>query len=100
MPREQRRYNEAEPTRLCRLFEQQEQQQRIHNMDDETRRIMSTHIETIELTIESMRQPGQWMPVSLLNRCERPDDRRPFQAGLYVLVFCDVTVVVIICKWI
>ncbi len=49
-----------------------------------------------ELIVERVRQPREWMPVSLLLGSESPGDCVPTQAVADVRVLGDVAVVVII----
>src|SRR5208282_1348985 len=53
-------------------------------------------IEPKPLAIRGMRKPRQWMPIALLEHCERPFDRLPVQAGgnMPILNYIDIIIVI------
>src|ERR1700691_5555592 len=60
--------------------------------------MMAGGIEMKKLGIESVREPGQRMPVRLIERGERPFDRVSMQAGPHLQVAGDIAVVIEVYK--
>jgi hypothetical protein len=55
---------------------------------------MPTAVETEELTVEHVREPGEGKPVSVVEGGESPDDAGPRETAEYLRVFRDVDGVV------
>ena len=56
--------------------------------------MMHTGVEAEKLAVQRVREPGQWMPVRLLETCECPTNRWPGDSGLDVCVSRYIPVVV------
>ena len=57
--------------------------------------MMAGRLQSVELTVQHVRQPGQRMPVCRAKTFKSPDDTGPCQPGLDVLVFRYVLLVII-----
>ena len=65
-------------------------------MNQNAREVMACRIETIELTIERMRHPCEWMPVCRVGGSKCPAKRFPGESLLHLRVLDDVSLIVIV----
>jgi len=80
----------------CR--EEPEQKKRAQDVQNQIREVVSSGIETVKFIIEHQGQPGQGMPEFRVGGAEGPDDALRRDAGLNVMVVCDIDIVVNIDK--
>ena len=62
----------AAPQRAGQFLEQQEQEQRVGDMEEQVGEVMAGRIQLEQLTIEHVRKPGEGMPVGGISGLERP----------------------------
>jgi pyruvate dehydrogenase complex dehydrogenase (E1) component len=64
MEGEQRCDKRALPQRTGHSYKNQQQQKRVSHMKQQTGKVMTLGIQTIELAVDHMGDPCKWMPVA------------------------------------
>ncbi len=96
MNREERGHHEAASGISGRAQQHPKQQRGAQAVQNHAGLMSSAGMGIVHLHVESVREPGEWVPVSRVKRDECPFDRVPRQAALNVDVFGDVDVVVVV----
>ena len=63
-------------------------------MKEQVSQVMAKRVQSINLEVEHMRQPGHRVPVGSIRLSERPDHTFTGQSLVYMRVLGDITVVV------
>src|ERR1019366_1273948 len=82
------------PDHARQASQQTEQQEAVGNVEEQIGNMVAGGPQTVELTIQHMRQPGQRMPITGIAAGERPPDAFHREAGLDAPVAADVVRVV------
>ena len=90
MEGEQAGNHKAGPHQAGGCLQNEKYQNRIGGVEQQTYVMMSSGVQSKELTIEGMRNPRQGMPVSLLEGGKRPTDGVPGKSTLNVGIFRNV----------
>ena len=69
-------------------------------MNKEVYQVMPAGLRSEHLNVQHMGQPGNRMPVAGLVGGKRPDDTLDRQAVLYVGIFTDIFIVIVVNKFI
>ena len=94
MQGEERRDDRASPPGSGDSFEKQEKKQGVRNMNERVHEQMPTGIETKELAVEHMREPGERMPVRGVKSSESPGNPFQRQAAADHGIVPDVKIVI------
>jgi hypothetical protein len=86
MERKHRRHPGAGPKRAGHAVEQQEEQDGIGRVQEQTGQVMAGGFQPVKLAIQHVRHPGQRMPIGGVGGGQGPLDALPVQAVLNVLV--------------
>src|SRR5208337_5477334 len=65
----------------CAVRQEQKQQHHVHRMQQNAGEMVSSRIQAVELAIHRMRNPGQWMPVGIVEGGESPAECGPGDAS-------------------
>ena len=95
MQPKQRRHKKTPPRRAGQGAQNQEDQQRVHRMEQEARQVMARSIRCEQLAVERVGEPGERMPIRRVRGRERPDHDFPIQAALHHRLGGDVVGVVV-----
>ena len=87
-------HHEAATSVAGRSPKHPEEQSRIQGVEENVGVVMSASIQFEELIIQSVRQPGERMPVRGIKSCERPLHRVPVKAGLDLEVANHIVAVI------
>src|SRR5579864_6807407 len=96
MPREESRDKRAPPCRARHSQKKPKNQQRVNCVEKNAGQVMSTRVESKQLDIQRVRNPGERMPVAGVAGRERPGGTMPVQSILDSRVAEDVGPVVVI----
>jgi len=98
MEREESGDEGAPPEGSRHTVEEPEQKKRTQDVQNQIRDMVSAGMQSVKLVIEHQGQPGQGMPEFRVGGAECPDNALRCNAGLDVMVFCDIDIVVNIDK--
>lgn len=96
MQRKQCRHHHAPPKRTRHPLQDAEQQQSIGHVENQIRKMMATRLETEDLTICYVGQPGQRVPVACVTDVESPAQGLEGQPRMHVRVPADVCKIIVI----
>src|SRR5437762_11625435 len=94
MQGKKRSHREASPGKTGSPLQNQEKQHRVNRVEQEIDVMMPGRAEPEQSTIQSVREPGERMPVGLLETRECPANRAPSQSGTDVSVLGNVMIVI------
>jgi hypothetical protein len=95
MEAKQGRYSGRPPKSAGDPLQHKKQKPGICQMEYDVGEMMPSRVESENLDIKHMREPGHGMPVGRMPRGERPEHPVPCQAGLHMTVLGHVEWVVI-----
>ena len=94
MDGENRRHPRAGPERSRHPPQRQEQDDRGGGVQEHVGQVVATGLQSVEIAVQHVREPGQRVPVERLVRGDCPGDCLTGQAVLDVCVVEDVVIVV------
>src|SRR5262249_16016278 len=74
MQRKKRRDQRARPSGVCCSQKKPEDKQRVRRMNQRVNEQMATCNRAVELAIDHMCDPSEWMPVPLVKSAKRPGE--------------------------
>src|SRR6202011_2596596 len=96
MERKQGGNHQAAPAESGCALQQQKEEDSVGRVEQDTDVVVAGRFQAEKLTVESMGEPGQRMPVRLIISGESPLDGRPRQALPHMKVTRDIAEVVIV----
>src|SRR3954471_5977140 len=96
MDRKKRCYQRSRPERAGHLPEKEEQQDCVEGVDENAGEMMPPRIQTVELAIDHVRDPGEGMPVRRMEMGESPKNAFESQAARDLGVLRHVFEVVVV----
>jgi hypothetical protein len=77
-------------------LEKTKEQQRVGQVEQNVGQVMSTCAAPVELAVECMGQPGQWVPVAGMRAAEGPANVLPGQTGQDMRIRENIGIIVVV----
>ena len=88
MPGKERGDARTPPDRAGHSAQNQKEQERIANVQQDIRQVMPGGLQAVDLAIQHVRKPGQWVPVARMV-AKRPNQAVAGQAPLHLRILND-----------
>ena len=92
----ERGHQRAAPDRSGHGAENYKDKNRVRSMEEHTRQVVPSRLQTEQLAIEHVRHPGERMPVGNRHCCEGPSNVAPGQTLVNARILPDVSAVIIV----
>ena len=96
MNRKDCRHESAAPERSRHLCEQEKQQKHTNCVQQQIREMMAASLPLVQLPIEHVREPGEWMPIIEMAVRERPRQSVQCETAGHIGIIINIFRVIII----
>jgi len=84
----------APPEGAGHLIEDEKQQEAVRQVQNQIGQMVHARPYTVELAVQHVRKPRQWMPIWTVSKTEGPDDTGCGQSGTDMVIFGKVNIVI------